>query len=210
MSRVIVTSHEGDEFDRIAEITLPLISAYATRHGIKHIDITPPGFVKRPASWKKLIAICDGFSDHDEVLWIDTDVVVVNGEDNIFDATPKSAAQAMVRHSTCEGDVPNAGVWLLRRTMLPVLMSIAMADSAVSHRWWEQAALLTVMGFVESEGRCSHQHETSLFRDTAWLDESWNLWRESPVGVKPRFRHACGMGGIERIEAVRGWANAAT
>lgn len=210
MSRVIVTSHEGEEFDEIAAITMPLITAYAERHGVDHIDVTPPGFVKRPASWKKLIAICDAFTDHDEVLWIDTDVVVVNGEDNIFDAASKSPAQAMVRHATVDGDVPNAGVWFLRRSMLPVLMSIAMVDVAVNHRWWEQAALLSVMGFVESEGRCSHQHITTLYQDTVWLDESWNFCRESPAGVPPRFLHACGMGGIERIEAIRGWANAAT
>lgn len=209
MKRAIVTSHEGEEFERIAAITLPRIAAYAERHGLDHIEVEPPAFIRRPPSWKKLVAICEAFVDHDEVLWLDTDVVIVDGAENIFDAVPAGAAHAMVRHFTNEGDVPNAGVWLLRRPMLSVLASIAMVDAVVHHRWWEQAALLALMGFVEADGLCTHSLDTPLYADTAWLDESWNVWRGSPGDTAVRFRHACGLAGEDRIKAIEGWAHAA-
>lgn len=210
MKRAIVTSHEGEEFRSIAAITMPLIAAYAQRHGVAHIEIEPPQFINRPSSWKKLVAICEGFVDSDEVLWIDSDVVVVDGSDNIFDAVPAGAAHAMVRHFTNEGDVPNAGVWLLRRPMLSVLASVAMVDAVVHHRWWEQAAILALMGFTEADGLCTHTLATPLYADTAWLDESWNVWRGSPDDTAVRFRHACGLAGEARIGAIKEWASAAT
>lgn len=210
MRRIIITGSEGFEHDALASITLPLMLKYAERHNysIRAFRLAPAA--QRPSSWKKLIAICGGFADHDEVLWLDSDVVISDGSHDFFESIPADCLQAMVRHQTCEGDVPNAGVWFLRRPMLPHLMLAAMQDDLVSHKWWEQAAMLRFMGFAVDDGICSHRFDTSLYEKTHWLDESWNVWRGTPHEVPAYFRHACGTLGQERHDLVKRWADAAT
>ena len=190
----IVTGWCGDGWGDIAAITVPRMAAYAKRHGHAFCDFQYAGEQQRPASWNKLVAIAAAFTVSDEVLWIDADVAVADDAEDIFAAVPEGAAQAMVRHATPEGDVPNAGVWFLRLRMLPVLMDIAMDDQFVHHRWWEQAPLLQRMGFTDREtGILRRETDTELYRETAWLDERWNAWAGSPPAVRPSFRHACGI-----------------
>lgn len=210
MKRVVITGHEGAEFEQLAAVTSPLMDAYARRHGAAFVEYQLPAIIKRPSSWKKLIAIAVGFQEHDEVLWLDADVVIVDPTENVFDGVADDADHAMVRHQTSEGDVPNAGVWLLRRPMLPIIVAAAMMDDAVHHRWWEQAAILSLMGFSDSTGRCRHVNSTHLYEKTHWIDESWNTWVGSPATVSPKFRHACGIGGDRRLALIKEWANAAS
>jgi hypothetical protein len=94
--------------------------------------------------------------------------------------------------------------------MLPLLMAAAMNDAFVNHRWWEQAAVLKLMGFVVDEYPCRNEAMTPLMMHTQWLDESWNVWGGSPAGVEPKFRHACGMAGDQRIKAIKEWSDAET
>lgn len=211
-SRCIVTGHEGAEFGVVMSITSPLMSSYAKRHGVDYLAVEYGGItsIRRPPSWKKLVAIGGMLSAYDEVLWLDADVVVSDPSDNIFDEFPDWAAHAMVKHQTDEGDVPNAGVWLVRRAMIPSLVACAMRDDLVHHRWWEQAAIQEQMGFVERDGKVRHENSTPLYEETHWLDESWNTWTGSPESSrKPRFLHACGAKGMERIELLRRWADGA-
>jgi hypothetical protein len=202
----IVTGYCGDEWRDIAAITTPLMQKYAAQYG--H-SFTAYRYERpqRPPSWQKLLAISAQLENSDEVLWLDTDVVIVDGTVDIFNDIPAGKRQAMVRHATTEGDVPNAGVWYVSRPMLGTLMACAMDDKFLHHKWWEQAALLSRMGFVEDGGICRHDMDTSLYEDTHWLDESWNVWRGSPSTIQPRFKHACGVT-HGRLKYIRGLANA--
>lgn len=189
----IVTGWRGDEWRAIAELTVPRMSEYAARHGHTFSVYQFNDTIARPASWHKLLAIADAFSVADRVLWLDADVLIVDGSNDIAAELPAGKCQAMVRHACPGGDVPNAGVWFLDRSMLCALMTCAMQDVFVHHKWWEQAAILSLMGFSESDGRCRHETATPLYEGTQWLDESWNVWRGSPSSVRPRFVHACGV-----------------
>lgn len=189
----IVTGWCGDEWRDIAAITVPRMRRYAERHGHDFEVHQFGGDIQRPASWKKLLAIASEFEHDEEVLWLDADVLIVDGSEDIAAAIPSGKMQAMVRHATTEGDVPNAGVWFLDRAMLGTLMACAMDDRFVQHKWWEQAAMLCRMGFEEKEGQCRHETPTPLYLRTHWLDESWNVWKGSPQAVRPRFVHACGV-----------------
>ena len=132
----IVTGWCGDEWREIASLTVPRMKNYAGRHGYDFEVYEFTGEITRAASWKKLLAIASEFEIADEVLWLDTDVLIVDGSEDIaFDFQP-GMSQAMVRHSSPEGDVPNAGVWFLDRRMLGTLMACAMDDRFVNHRWW--------------------------------------------------------------------------
>ncbi len=189
----IVTGWRGAEWQAIAELTAPRMADYAARHGHSFVSYEFGDHFGRPASWQKLLAIASAFEGDDEVLWLDADVLIVDASDDIASVFPPASRQAMVRHATGEGDVPNAGVWFLDRSMLGTLMACAMDDRFVNHKWWEQAALLSRMGFTDATGLCRHQTQTPLYLATHWLDESWNVWAGSPASVRPKFIHACGV-----------------
>lgn len=211
MSALIISGASGDYYDVVTDMTWPTVEAYANRHALdfRFYELKDPN-VSRPLAWNKLIAITDALSQSESVLWADADVVISKDAPNIFNDLAPDAWQALVCHSTSEGEVPNTGVWLLRRVMLPILMSAAMSDAYVNHRWWEQAAILKMMGFAVDGGPCRNEAMTPLMTHTQWLDESWNVWSGSPAGVQPKFRHACGMGGDHRIKAIKEWADAET
>lgn len=208
MNPLIVTAIEGDEFAAVREITWPRLAAYASKHGMGFIANDMTGGIKRPSSWKKLSAIAGGLAYAETVIWVDADVFVLNFADDIMAGVPDVAWQAMVRHHTNEGDVPNAGVWIVRRPMLPYLMAAAMRDECINHPWWEQAAIHNMMGFVFRDGRNVHVSETTLYRQTHWLDESFNICRYSPPGTKQNWLHACGLV-TNRLEAIQEWDRAA-
>jgi hypothetical protein len=202
----IVTGYCGDEWRDIAAITTPLMEKYASRHGHSFIAYEY-GQTQRPPSWQKLLALASELETRDDVLWLDTDVVIVDGTADIFKEIPAGKKQAIVRHTTNEGDVPNAGVWYVNRSMCGTLMSCAMDDRFLHHRWWEQAAMLARMGFEETSGICKHVTSTPLYLGTHWLNESWNVWRGSAPSIRPRFAHACGV--VDgRLEYIRGLAHA--
>jgi hypothetical protein len=192
---VVTGRNDSDEWRRIASLTWPGIERYAASIGAEFRGhVCHRGFA-RPESWRKLVHICDALSDSDEVLWIDSDVVVAEScTDNIFSQIPPEAFHAMAFLS---GNPPhfNAGVWALRRRILPSLMLAAMQDDLVHHSWWEQAAMHRVM-------------ESMPASSIATLDESWNHWTGSSGEITPRFRHACGLRGEERIQKITEWLHA--
>lgn len=209
MSALIISAASGGHYDAVTSMTWPTVEQYANRHR-REFAFYESKVAMRPPAWGKLIAIADALTWHDPVLWVDADVVMLPDAPDIFTILDRDAWQAMVWHKTPEGDVPNTGVWLVRRAMLPSLMVAAMADDLVDHRWWEQAAILRMMGFGVGDVPCRNLYKSVLYSHTQWLDESWNVWRGSSDEVKPFFRHACGLGGAERLSAIKEWANVST
>lgn len=190
--RAIVSGVCGEEWQEIAAITWPRMFEYAKRHNAAFIPamLHPRG---RPASWSKLWCIASAFVDFDEVLWLDADVLIADYSESIFDDFLPESDTAMVR---CQKPVHfNAGVWLLRRTMIPVLVDAAMLDEYVHHPWWEQAAIHACLEAYGDEIKAQE------------IDSRWNAYPgEMPQG--PRFLHACGMHGPgEQLSQIRKWAS---
>lgn len=199
----VVTGWQGEDWRLIANMTVPRMQEYAAKHGHSFTVFEFDDSVSRPVSWKKLCAIAKAFETSEDVLWLDADVLVVDGSEDIVSHVSRGAKQALVRHQTNEGDVPNAGVWFVSKQMIGTLMECAMDDRYIDHKWWEQAAVLSRLGFGISDGQCRHHVATDLYRHTQWLDESWNVWRGSPP-MPPKFVHACGVthGRLEYLQSL--------
>jgi hypothetical protein len=192
MKRTIVTgcSYSSDEWRQIADLTWPTQADYANRIGVSFLPLDMPPHPTRAASWMKLACIADAFVESDEVLWLDADVAVVDGSESLFDVVPDGFEMALASLKEADGDRHyNCGVWLLRRASLPLLASVAMDDSCIGHKWWEQAAA----------------NKLANEKNTWTLGEEWNHWTGSPGEIAPRFRHACGIRGPRRIEVIKGW-----
>jgi hypothetical protein len=190
--RVIVSGISGDGWQDIADLTWPAMEAYGRTYGIPFASYCGNGKFSRPEAWRKLIYVADAFAgtDVDEVLWLDADIAIVDSTKNIFDEVPRCVPLAM---AFLDGSPPhwNTGVWLLRKPCLPILVEAAMRDHCISHRWWEQQAVIEI---IEEFNVPTHR-----------LGEEWNHWVDSPKDISPRFRHACGP--VDKISLLRSWLN---
>lgn len=199
MSRALVTFALGDH-RRLLELSLPRFAEYADRHGYE-LAAYPPRLLMRPPSWLKVAALLDALNHHEEALWIDCDVVIVDGEKDIADEVPDDARQALVRHHTPDGEVPNCGVWFVREPMRPTLIRLWQLDRYLDHPWWEQAAMLDLLGYRHRQRPVELVAPTELYERTHWLDLSWNSHEQSDRHPRPRFAHAT-CGSVEWREGV--------
>jgi len=160
-------------FGELLELALPGFQAYADQHGYTLITELP-GALTRPPSWHKIPALLWALEEFEEALWIDCDVVIVDGSRDLATEIPTEAWQGITLHHTGEGDVPSAGVWYCRQAMQPVLEAIWRMDRHLHHRWWEQAALQELLGFTPDRLPVVQESETELYRRTYWLETAWN------------------------------------
>lgn len=179
MKPLLLTGWCGPEFAMIARHTLPLMERYAEKHGMDflcvnlHSDDAPPSWVKVPrlmASLKR---------GHPAVAWIDADVVIFDSSEMILDAVSPDSWQAVVEHVTECGQVPNCGVWVVRSPMLSVLEEVWLSrDEYLHHPWWEQAAVISRMGYRLSLAggwpSAERGEPTCLFDRTTFLPPKWN------------------------------------
>lgn len=189
MSRALVTFAHGPH-ERLLEVALPSFQAFADAHGHDLIVWQPEGPLERPASWYKLPALSAALQSHDEALWLDADVVIIDGSEDL--ALEPQNWHALVEHHTNCGQVPNCGVWLVSRRMLPILERMWEMTEYLAHGWWEQAALLDLMGYRGDPLR--PPAAPWLWRPTwhvQFLDAGWNVHRQDErKSDRPRIMHA--------------------
>lgn len=179
MKRAVVSGYAGDEWKEVANSTWPSVESYARKWGCAFTGYKMPS-IKRCPSWRKLICIADALASAEQVLWVDADVMVVDESESIFSVVPDSADQAACLLRDKSGNEHyNIGVWVVRRSMLPHIVTAAMDDDCVGHPWWEQLAINKIIasGAVKTHA----------------ISEEWNFWEGSPESTHPRFRHACGI-----------------
>lgn len=188
--RALATFALGEAHERLLDVALPSFREYADEHGYELL-VEPPRLRSRPASWLKVALLRELLVYYREVLWIDCDVVIVDPSRDLADELSPDDWHALVRHHTPDGEVPNCGVWLVRREMRETLKAIWKLDRYLDHPWWEQAALLDLLGYG---GRpVSLVAPTELYARTCWLDLEWNSHEERDRHESPRFAHAtCG------------------
>ena len=205
MTRAVISYAEGEEHLKLAALTWPLMEAYAKGVDATWHPYTEVPTVDRPPAWKKLVCMSHALSVFDEVLWLDADVVIAETE-SIFEHFPAGKAHALVEHHTDEGDVPNTGVWICRREMIPWITVAAMNDACINHRWWEQAAILNLMGYEMAHNKCIRVRDEPLLRQTHWLEGRWNFCHFSQC-EEVSFIHPCGCVGEHRLSTVRSFLN---
>jgi len=207
MSRIMVTVATG-AYSRLLDLSRPGMERYADRHGYELLEVKQAKQILagssafyRPPSWWKVPLLQAALDEHDEALWVDADVVVVDDDLDVADEVPEGAVQALVRHHTADGEVPNAGVWFVRRDAHEALQRVWRLDRYIDHPWWEQAALLDLLGYRHDRRPVALGEPTGLYDRTHWLGLEWNSHEQSDRHPQPRFAHAT-CGPVEWREAV--------
>lgn len=214
MKRAIVTYAEGAH-EELLEISLPGFRDFAHRHGYELLIGNHTGKNSLPPAWLKLEFLRQALESHQEAVWFDADLIIVNPLDDL-PALDYGWLHAMVRHFEGGSEVPNSGVWHLRRECMAggpraidLLHKVSELEVFINHGWWEQAALLTLMGYtVPPEGshfpdtKCRSVQKTKWYNCCRFLRLAWNShpnYRSST----PRIVHCSYPAMTERIEVMR-------
>lgn len=171
MSKAIVSIGAGNLHKQLLDIAFPSFQAFSKKWGwdIYRCDEVSKS---RPAPWYKVQALLDLLPTYDEVLFLGADTLIIDGSNDL--TAPDIAWQALVEHHTGDGYVPNTDVWLCRVEMISVLEQIWKMDQWLMHGWWEQAALLELMGYKVHQPTRLLGKPTELYDRTYFLSHSWN------------------------------------
>jgi galactosyl transferase GMA12/MNN10 family len=190
--------------ERVLELSSRTFETYADRHGYELIigDGESEG---RPPSWGKVLLLRSLLDRFDEVLWIDSDAVILDATADLRDDVPSGCFQALCRppkyREPRSQPLLNCGVWFIRGEKGKALLDIVWQQDQWTHdSWWEQRAVIELLGFdVEGE-----EIATSPWRDgTAWLPDNWNVLEWIDGLIPCRIRHYSARSNEYRIERMK-------
>lgn len=172
----VITSFGIGYHKRLLALSSPTFYLYANNH---NYDIFLPSdnffgenTKSMPPAWWKIDVIEYLLQTYDQVLWLDADVIICRFDEDISKSL-NSGDFGLVVHETPDGQVPNSGVWLLNKTALNWLSQLKLHKTfKKSQYWWEQAALIHMMGANPDDQPIVLPNSYNL----SWtqLDYSWN------------------------------------
>ncbi len=169
---LLMTGASGPHLEMMA-LTAPLLQRYAALHGADYREV-PLASEGRPPSWGKVPALQAALGEgYQRVLWIDVDVVILNGDRSLFAEHRSGTWQLLTIHHVPIGPVPNCGVWLVTPAMLPILQVAWEKTQYINHGWWEQAAVMEEMGFTVNPP-IKRVRATELGERTTYVGNEWN------------------------------------
>ncbi len=174
-------------------LTAPTLVAYGRRHDWDVVVSCEPLYGERPPSWGKLVLLRELLRTYELVFWIDADAIIVDIERDVLSEIDPAHDVWLARHPQQRREdetVLNAGIILARRSPFTERLFDAMwnAEQFIDHNWWENAALLDLLGY-------SLDPPFGRVRETEWeerigpLDLAWNSvpgYCESPT---PAINH---------------------
>jgi len=182
-----VTTAFNDRYAEMGAVCAETLRAFADHHDLALRVMTTLPDTGRPPAWAKLKVIEALFDDGASwVLWVDTDAVIVRPEADILADIGDGVELALVKHSLSVQpmpgmmvtlEVPNTGVMLLRNSpWTRALLSRAWALSQyTNHKWWENAALIHLMGYHRLLRRQAiNAPDPEVMAHVHWLDPAWN------------------------------------
>jgi hypothetical protein len=187
VGRVLVSLGTGKQ-QKLLRLASVSFRRYARRHGYElslHTEVVDSA---RPPAWSKVALIRRLLEQHEVVLWLDADLVVMRSDRDIASELPEDRFLAMVEH-TVEGKAnPNTGVMVIRSgdEARRFFDEVWESTEYLNHRWWEQAAVMHLLGYDPDTGARVRDSEWS--DRIHWLGKEWNSIRDDPA-PSPRIRH---------------------
>ena len=158
----------------------------------------------RPPAWSKVVLLRQRLKTHRIALWVDADAIVVDGSTDLSLEVTSRRPIAMVAHEYSGQRVPNTGVIALRscattRTLLDRLWNMT---EYIHHPWWENAALLDLLGYDIRREPIAKVRASPLDDRIVWLDKAWNSIDLDPA-AHPFVKHYPGMPFERRLAGMR-------
>src|SRR4051794_5956467 len=83
MARAVVTIYAGGTHEPFRGITLPALERFAALHGYDVIEAEPLSDPDLPVAWSKVARLRELLADHERVLWVDADLLIVDPRDDV-------------------------------------------------------------------------------------------------------------------------------
>jgi hypothetical protein len=194
----------------LLELARPSLVGFAQRHGYEYVEHARSLAPDRPASWSKVVALHHLAGSFDRVIWVDSDAVVVDGRDDLAAQLRPGRVLATVVHRHDGNALPNLGVAVARggggvggRATRRLLERLWSCTDLIDHPWWENAALLRVLGLRTFEPvqpiAPARLHPWRLAVQE--LDGAWNSIPDHPA-PNPRIVHLAGRSHEQRLGAM--------
>ena len=190
--KVLCTSATGP-FADLLKVSLPTFESYARRHQWDVFVGTEDRADGRPTSWAKVPLISELLGRYDLLMWVDADAVIVDESVDLASELRRRKHLYLVEHQHAPtGEVTaNAGVMMLRagRWTQRLLAAIWAQADLIDHRWWENAALMRLLGYRIDPQPAARVRRTRWLKRVRFLDVAWNSmphWHGSPT---PRITH---------------------
>ncbi len=187
----IVTLALGQHAEYVPLIT-PGLRAYGRRFNYDVIIHTESADESRPPAWSKVKILLDALTTHQEVIWIDSDALIVDLTRDLRKDISRKTDFAWVVHHFDGEDQPNSGLVFVRNTprVIALLNAAYDQEDLINHPWWEQAAFIRLLGYssaILDGGQTREPMDVNVQR----LDPSWNSIRQHR-GKPLRVRHFAG------------------
>lgn len=182
----------GPRHIALMRVMAPTVAYYALQHKMDSLvlplhDRLDPS---RPPAWDKLILIRHALTMYDTVMWIDADAIICDPTKDIREVLDNRYAMHLVAHRIGRRTIPNTGVWVCQRSKdtFELLEAVWKHSKFVNHNWWEQAALMDLIGY-DLESR-TFQGPTSFSSRVRFIGHEWNS-RNKDSAEHPIIYHYC-------------------
>lgn len=190
--RVLCSAATGP-FTSLLEVSTPALEKYARQHRWDLVLSREDLAAGRPASWGSIQLVRSLLTDYDVVGWIDADAIIVDLDDNLADELEPEKDLYIVE---MPGEMPddqiaNAGVFMLRAGEWAnrLLDEIWCREHLSHHRWWENAALMQVLGYDIDGTPVRRDSGNPWLRRVKFLDSAWNNIPFVSRSRQPRINH---------------------
>ena len=212
-SRICLTTTYDAHFRQLGLYCTTTLHHYARRHGYA-VRTAQHGETERPPAWSRIPWIRSLFDEgHEYVVWLDADALFVRFDVDIRTLIEPDVDFYLVAHehsNLTNGRAPNTGVMMLRncawsRDLLDTLWGM---ERYVNHALWENAALLSLLGYRELVGEGPDALNTALLARIRYIPEAWNTLAFYPRVDDPMVMHFAGLPHEQRfaempVQAVR-------
>jgi galactosyl transferase GMA12/MNN10 family len=188
-------------FAPLFEIARPGFEGFAARHGWTPVIETRAEARGRPPAWAKILLLADLLERFELVAWLDADALIVDGSQDLASELRRRRDFYLVQHrwhSTAgQGGAEitaNAGVMMFRsgRWAQRFLAAVWAQEDLIEHRWWENAAIMRLLGYRIDPQPVQPERRTRWLRRVRYLDVAWNVTPLTPC-PSPRVCHFAGL-----------------
>jgi len=206
--KIALLTISDESFREIADRTLPSMRRYADTFGLEFLNI-PPGLSDRPPAWGKIHRIREVLrSGFDHCFYVDADTIFVRFDADIRDHVTPAKDLHLCWHSSDNSESYaaiqghfNTGVMLWRNCAWSIdfLDEIWRQTDFIHHMWWEQAALLHLLGYRKALGQATDEPDSARAAHLGHLPVDWNAVVGYTAAPDPIIRHFAGRPKTRRL-----------
>jgi hypothetical protein len=190
----VLTTIAAGLHQSLIEYSGPSFERFSKLHDYKLVVQDKIVDSSNPPAWSKLAHILDLMDEYQEILWIDSDALIIKNDVDIKSIIHEKSDLAWTYHSYDNQTHPNSGVMFIKvnNKTRKLFSDALMQKDLVTHPWWDQGALMRVLGI-----------ESSVWPVNAWRSTKKNILQEQKLPLEwnsirfdavknPRIRHFAG------------------